>query len=267
MSTYIRAILRSAIMALIGIAATTTHLEAQPGRGGRLLRDVGGRVRERPAPVIPEAMADSAPRAAQPPQPRFRVIITPTVQWEGSQRRFGGQVKLKSASGLPFSVSLTDMVIHSDGEYANRIQGDGQLDVFERPTPLVGIPASLSIFGELQHTSGDGTLAEAAAALDFTLVENSRLGSLTLGVLGYYDHLSPVSGSSESGVTLGTEAIWELTEALEVNAEYDFQSAFNGEDSFSAKLLVAVPYGRTHPTLIFGAAKHGTFLFGLRLER
>jgi hypothetical protein len=258
-----------AYCALISVIAGATHLSAQ-GAGGRTLRDVGRGFRDRtltaPAARALGDVADSAADAAAK-EPAYRLTLTPTVGWTNSSTRYGAQAAWIS-NRIPLSVSLTDQVIRSDAEdrLSNRIQGDAGYDLVN--DHLLGMPVYLGLFGELQHTQRSGTFAEISTELDLTILRAATgTPSVALRGLGYWDYFSPVEGSSDSGPTLGTGAILVLSDAIELDTEYDVNSAFNGEDSYSAKLLLTIPGQRLKPTLIVGGGKHNTFVLGLKLSQ
>jgi hypothetical protein len=270
-----------AVLALLTAVAGTAHLGAQGRVGGRTLRDPGRDVRERvarevpppppppPAPLIaPGIRADSVVESPATAPPRYRFVVTPSIKIEDEQSLYGAQLAMKRKGRFPFSLALTDQLISTDGDdrISNRIQGDAELTVLN-DVPVLGRPVVLALMGMLRHTQRSGTLAEASAEVDVTVIGSGNAPSVALRGIAYYDHSWPTDGDSRSGATFGTGALIALTSAVDLETEYDFKSSFVGEDDFSARLLVKLPGRRVQPTLIIGGAKHGTVLFGVRFAR
>jgi hypothetical protein len=257
----------AALFALVLVAA---RLEAQREPGGHTLRDPSSGIRDRaaavpaPPPPVPGIAAVSAP--AEEEQPSFKLFFTPTFGWDDANTRFGAQVKLKRSGQIPSSFAIADQVTAVDNDYRNRIKASTELDLINNKPLLPGLPVFLAALGELSHTQGSGTFAEVAGELDVTLFSRGA-SSLAVGALGYYDHFSPVDGESDSGFTPAVEALWAINSLLEVDGEYDFNSSFNGEDSFSTRLVVSPPNLPGNPVLILGAAKHSTFTLGVSFSR
>ena len=233
-------------------------------RGGDRLRERGERVQPRAEARFAITATDST--AAERP---YRIYLIPRVRWDDDKSSVEAEVRYsrRERTLYPYNVSVTDRVIWSDGERANRIQADGEIDLLHNNLKGAGRRVFLAALGELQHTQRSGFLAEGALELDFTVLGDPSGGpSLALGGLGYFDHFTPTEGDSDSGFTAGTEALWIISDVLELDAEYDFDSEFNGEDSFAVRFFWDPPVQRFSPRLLLGAAKHGSYMVGLRLR-
>jgi hypothetical protein len=210
---------------------------------------------------------DSAPPRTPSTPPRNHLSLTPTMGWDAEQERYGVQLKLRR-DGLPFALSVTGQLARDGEAYRERLQVDGEWDILDNAPVLLGRPLFVAALGQLQHTRDVGGAAEFAGEMDVALRGNGAdRGTFSLGVLGYADFSWPESGASKAGITLGTQAVWILSDVFEAVAEYDLDSDFNGEDYFATRLLTTLPErSGVKPRLILGVAKHGSVLLGLTLS-
>ena len=248
-------------LVLLGAVLSVPRLEAQREPGGHTLRDPSSRIADR-APSAPGAdRADVADTVPTPPPP-LKLVFTPTVSGDESTTRLGTQLKVRRGGPIPLSFAVAHQSIVTHNNRRNRIKASTEIDLINNRPVLSGLPVFLAALGEVSHTEESGTFAEAAGELDVTVFEKGT-SSLAVGVLGYFDHFAPVDGESDSGFTPAVEALWVISSLFELDAEYDFNSSFNGEDSFSARLVVTPPDLPGNPVLILGGAKHGTFTVGV----
>lgn len=94
------------------------------------------------------------------------------------------------------------------------------------------------------NTLDVSTDGEAFAELNLRMREESA----TLGWIAYYDHSKKKSGTTKDGASVAVIGRWTAPPGLRIQAEYDFKSDFNGEDSFSARLVQGLGASR-NPTL------------------
>lgn len=220
----------------LGMLAATT-VQAQTGEPvGRTLRDPS-RTRE--------------PRAAAkgPGAPAVEWFLTPNASLS-SGTRAGAQLKGAGDVGRAFTFVGYGAYSYLHGTSAshNRVQLGGELDR--------DLTSALSLAGggEWGTTSDVSTDTELYAEVDASLAPIAT----TLGGVVYYDWTKPSGGGDRTGgATFGVTANWKAPSGTRVLAEYDFRSDFNGEDSFSAKLVQGLGlFGGHSAQAIVGAAKH-----------
>jgi len=262
--THVRTIAMLALLASAGAG----HLHAQR-IGGRTLGDPG----RDPLPRAADSAQAGAPAFVAMgdqdarPAPRYTFVVTPSVTRTDGALRYGAQFRVVRDGKIPLAAALTEQLIHTeaDDRISNRIQGDVALDVVPEGS-VGGFPVYLGLFGTLRHTQRSGTDAELSTEADVTVL-GKGVPSVALKAIGYYGFAWPSEGDFDSGLTLGTGAILALTRAVTLDTEYDFDSEFNGEDSWSARLILRIPARRVQPALIVGGGKHGVVQVALRVAR
>jgi hypothetical protein len=244
-----RVVLTAGVAAVLTLPPITALVGQASEPIGRTLRDPS-RVREPREPTRVGILA-------LPAGPRIALFFTPSGTFT-SATRAGGQFKGSGdiGHGITWTLYAADSYIHGSSASHNRAQGGTE---FDRDLTQA---LSLSVGGELANTSSVSSDAETFGELDAAVTPIST----TLGGIAYYDWTKPSGGSRTGGATFGLTANYKAPSGTRVLAEYDFRSDFNGEDSFSAKLVQSLgKYGRHGAQAIVGAGKHRVVTFAVKI--
>lgn len=240
-----------AAAALVCVAATAS------AQGERNLRDPGRMYRE------PGVVAAAA-------APSYNLFVTPTYGWDDDTKTFGGQFKFSSdkmVKNRPFSISASVSSLRfnaiSPAPAVSKLQTQvgAEMDVMSSKAYSLNLSAGMSRIEDI------GTSLEFAPEFDWVLPRNSMVTG-AIGAIYYWNRFSTMStpatpSVSTDGGTFGAIAYlnrgtWSLI------PEYDFNSDYTGEDSFSVKLSKSFKSFKHDPRVFFGFAKHDRFMAGGR---
>jgi hypothetical protein len=243
---------RTSAFAVIALASFSAAASAQ----ARNLRDPGRLFRERP--LKPATKAKNAATT-------YNLFFTPTFGWDDNNQMLGGQLKYASNdlfSDMPvaFSGTLTNHRFTGIAPAQNKIamQLDGEVDAISNDKYI------LALSGEMQNTADIGTLWEFAPEFDWMLPKNDMFTG-AVGAIAYMDRFNTAVGSfTTKGRSLGAVAYLNRGEWSFI-PEYDFNSNWLGEDSFSIKVSKSFAKMNRDPRVIVGAAKHNSFVAGVRM--
>jgi hypothetical protein len=223
-------------------------------QGERNLRDAGRVYRE---PAAAPAIAGAR---------TYHLYMTPTYGWDDNLQAFGGQFKYandKLIANRPFSVtaSVSSLRFNAVGPAAavSKMSSalGAEIDV------LSSASYSLNLSGSVNRVEDVGTSMEFAPEFDWVLPAN-KMFTGAIGAIMYMNRFSTIEtpttpSVSTDGNTFGVLAYlnrgsWGLI------PEYDFNSDYVGEDSFSVKLSKRFATMKGDPRIMVGFAKHDRFL-------
>lgn len=258
--------MRSLMFSCLVLACGSTQALAQRTEPvGRTLGDIG-----RTSQTDTGATRDGRPGVRTEGTPSGVTIarqLTASGQFSSGRQAGGLQLRAVATweSGLRLLAAVKGQAIHTSSATRNQLQLDVEVD-----PPLGTDRAALAIGATFSKRFSVSTSQEYFAALDFTpfsAARNAVLRSLSFGGVGYYNRAdADGTGGVSSGATPGVTSSFAPREGTSLAAEYDFNSDFNGEDYFSARLIQRLPFARYAPLLIVGGGKHNLYSVALRLS-
>lgn len=254
MRTTIVASTRTSIFTVAALICAAATANAQ---GERNLRDPGRMYRE------PGAVSAAAAKS-------FNLYLTPTYGWDDNTKTFGGQFKYSSDKQVakhPFSVSASisslrfNAVAPASAVSKLATQLGAEMDVLSSAQYALNMSAGMSRIEDI------GTSIEIAPEFDWVLPKNSMVSG-AIGAIYYWNRFSTMStpatpSVSNDGGTFGAIAYLNRG-SWSVIPEYDFNSDYTGEDTYSVKLSKSFKSFKHDPRLFFGFAKHDRFVAGGR---
>jgi hypothetical protein len=235
-------------------AAALLTIAATAGAQARNLRDPG------------RLFTDHAAQMSAASTSTYNLFLTPTFGWDDNNQLYGGQLRYTSTSLLPnMPVAISGTIAEhrftagSPAVSKMAMQVNGEVDVLSTAQYI------LSVSGEMQNTADFGTQLELAPEFDWMLPANSMFTG-AVGGIAYLDRFKTSTGDFVTkGRTLGligylNHGTWSVI------PEYDFDSDYVGEDSFSVKVAKSFANMKRDPRIILGASKHNSFVAGVRMK-
>ena len=255
MKPIIRSTVRTSVFTIAALSGALTTASAQ---GERNLRDAGRVYRESAAvPVAPGAR-------------NYHLYVTPTYGWDDDIKAFGGQFKYandKLIASRPFSVTASVTSLRFNAVAPAAAVSKMSTAIGAEIDVLSSASYTLNLSGSMERVEDIGTSVEFAPEFDWVLPKNSMFTG-AIGAIMYMNRFSTIETSttpsvSTDGNTFGVLAYlnrgsWGLI------PEYDFNSDYVGEDSFSLKLSKRFATMKGDPRIMVGFAKHDRFLAGGR---
>ncbi|MGH7741599.1 MAG: hypothetical protein ACRENS_06200, partial [Candidatus Eiseniibacteriota bacterium] len=158
---------------------------------------------------------------------------------------------------VPVSLSAAYRWATTGTTHRNKFQISG---MYEPPLGALAKPLSMTVLGDYGWIEGGSTSGEISAECDWSL---SQHANSYVGAAVYYDRQHLSGAGSPGGATVGITSGVAFDPSTELSGEYDFESDFSGEDSWSAQLarvLMAAP----KLTLVLGVQKHSSILAAIR---
>jgi hypothetical protein len=244
---------RTSILTTAALICAAASANAQ---GERNLRDPGRMYRD---PAANVAAAKS-----------YNLYLTPTYGWDDNTKTFGGQFKYSSDKLIAkhsFSVSAAVSSMRFNGVAGSPAVSKMVTQLGAEMDVLSSKQYSLNVSGGMSRMEDIGTSIELAPEFDWVLPKNSMVTG-ALGAIYYWDRFSTMATAgnpsvSNDGGTFGAIAYlnrgsWSMI------PEYDFNSDYTGEDTFSVKLSKSFKSFKHDPRIFFGYAKHDRFMAGGR---
>jgi hypothetical protein len=196
----------------------------------------------------------------------YELKLTPSVAGDKESTAYGAQILVEFGRA---SAGLTGQMVHANAtdQLNPAAQGDVELTLVDEGRGL-GLPISLAASGAISVTRRDGNEAVGSVVADVRLVgDGEEHFSISLQGLGNYGVSWALGGESRSGPYFGVGTSVVLTQGLGAEAEYGFDSSYDEEDTWQARVVLDIPGRGFQPALAVGAGKHGTFQVSLQLKR
>ena len=200
-------------------------------------------------------LLDSLPRGAGAGAlgVNYNLLAMPGVTGVNGATVYGatfGFINKTVITRLPFQLKASGSSIDFGATSKMKVAGEAKAVI-----PALKKIATVAVRGMYAHTEDIGNRTEATLAGE-RQIWNDKSNTLKIGLTGNWVTKSPTGGTSTNGGTFLPGLIWNTGSSTEIDADYQFKSDIDGEDTYSASVIQALPGVRGSPTLIFATGKH-----------